>query len=37
MSKPPTNPTWRAKLTLAAIAGAVSGTVRALIIWALQD
>ncbi|WP_285439167.1 hypothetical protein [Streptomyces sp. ISL-99] len=39
MSNEPTNPTWREKLTLAAVrgaaSGAVSGTVRAVIAWIL--
>ena len=36
MSNEPTNPTWREKLTLAAVRGAVSGAVRAIIAWMLE-
>lgn len=36
MSIKPTNPTWREKLTVAAVRGAVSGAVRAVIAWVLE-
>ncbi len=36
MSKPPTNLTWREKLALATITGAISGAVRAIVAWTLQ-
>ncbi|GAB3862169.1 hypothetical protein ACFPIJ_46945 [Dactylosporangium cerinum] len=32
----PTNPTWREKLTLAAVRGTISGATRALITWILE-
>jgi len=37
MPQPPTSPTWREKLTLTAIGATISGAVRALLAWALQD
>jgi len=36
MTAQPTEKTWRAKITLAAIAGLVSGAARALMYWALD-
>ncbi|MGC5288874.1 hypothetical protein [Micromonospora sp. DT231] len=33
----PTENAWREKLTLAAITGLISGTVRAVITWVLPD
>ncbi|GAB3862177.1 hypothetical protein GCM10027610_105960 [Dactylosporangium cerinum] len=36
MTNEPINQTWREKLTLAAVRGAVSGAIRALITWILE-
>jgi hypothetical protein len=36
MPNEPANSTWREKLTLAAVRGAISGAVRAIIIWMLE-
>lgn len=36
MSNKPTNPTWRERFALAAIGGAISGAVRAIITWTLE-
>ena len=36
MSDEPANPTWREKLTLAVVRGAISGAVRAIITWVLE-
>lgn len=37
MQQPSNHPTWRSKLTLAVVAAAVSGAVRAVVAWVLQD
>ena len=36
MPNEPTNPTWREKLTLAAVRGVISGVVRAIVTWMLE-
>ena len=36
MANEPNNPTWREKVTLAAIAAVVSGVVRAITTWILE-
>ncbi|GGM22739.1 hypothetical protein GCM10007977_024910 [Dactylosporangium sucinum] len=36
MTTEPTNPTWREKLILAAVRGAIAGAVRAIITWILE-
>jgi len=36
MTTEPTSQTWREKLTLAAVRGAISGAVRAVITWMLE-
>ena len=36
MTTEPTNQTWREKLTLAAVRGAISGAIRAIITWFLD-
>jgi hypothetical protein len=36
MSIDTSKPTWREKLTLAAVRGAVSGAVRSIIMWMLE-
>ncbi|GGM22747.1 hypothetical protein GCM10007977_024930 [Dactylosporangium sucinum] len=36
MPTDPANPTWREKLALAAVCGAISGAIRALITWMLE-
>lgn len=36
MTIEPANQTWREKLTVAAVRGAISGIVRAIITWMLE-
>ena len=36
MSNDPAGPTWREKLTLAVVRGAISGAVRAILTWMLE-
>ena len=36
MSTQRTDPTWREKLTLAAVRGVISGVVRAIVTWMLE-